>query len=335
MKHGRQRFGRSSGFVALVCASALVVGASAAEAGDDKERAKELFLEGRKAIDAGDRATGCAKMRESLGLFAVANTLFNVAQCDEGEGKIAAALEHWERGLALVDAKDSRVSVAKERIDALSPRVPRLRIVVPPGSAASVVVLDGAELSPKALEGPLYVEPGKHVIVVRAEGRKDREHEITLAEKERTEFVATPSTEVVEDAKPLPTTLPSAAPPPPSWTGRHTAAVVAGGVGVLGLVAAGITGGRVTTLANDIEALDADCNEAGACDVAGRNEKVDEYKSMLVANTIAWGVGVAGIGAGVVLFLTAPSTKDAKAAGIRVMPLVSPSVAGMGLSGRF
>ncbi|HVK70299.1 MAG TPA: hypothetical protein VM694_37855, partial [Polyangium sp.] len=185
---------RGACLVAASLGLALVIGGAAyADETDDKARAQKLFVEGRKAIEAGDKAVGCAKMRESMGLFAVANTLFNVAQCDEGEGKIAAALEHWERGLALVDAKDARAKVAKERINTLSPRVPRLRIVVPVGQPVSAVVLDGTELAPSTLSAPLYVEPGSHAIVVRATGRPDRKHELTLAEKERTVFVASPA----------------------------------------------------------------------------------------------------------------------------------------------
>ncbi|MDI3288219.1 hypothetical protein [Polyangium sp. 15x6] len=328
---------RGACFVAAPLALALVIGGAAyADEKDDKARAQKLFVEGRKAIEAGDKATGCAKMRESMGLFAVANTLFNVAQCDEGEGKIAGALEHWERGLALIDAKDPRAKVAKERIGELSPRVPRLRIVVPPGQPVSAVVLDGTELSPTTLSAPLYVEPGSHTIVVRSEGRPDRKHELTLAEKERTEFVATPAAPgpaASSSANGVPTasaTSTGGGTPPPPSSFRRTAGFIVGGVGVAGLVAAGLTGAVIMAKASTLD----DCKAVGC---PNNQDDIKTYKSLLVPNTVLWGVGLAGVGAGLVLVLTAPSSSEGEVgkAAIVPVPMVVPGGGGMGLSGRF
>ncbi|TKD00323.1 hypothetical protein [Polyangium fumosum] len=335
---------RGACLVAAPLGLGLVVGGAAyADEKDDKARAQQLFVEGRKAIEAGDKATGCAKMRESMGLFAVANTLFNVAQCDEGEGKIAAALEHWERGLALIDAKDARAKVAKERINTLSPRVPRLRIVVPPGQPVSAVVLDGTELAPSTLSAPLYVEPGSHRIVVRAEGRPDRKHELTLAEKERTEFVATPAAPAPAGA-PSATVVPTATatasgggPPPPPTSFRRTAGFIVGGVGVAGLVAAGVTGGIIMAKVSSFDACRAkrDATPPERCEI--KESDVRTYDALLVPNAIAWGVGLAGVGVGLVLVLTAPSAKGGEAgkASFVPVPIVLPGGGGMGLSGRF
>ncbi|MDI1478848.1 hypothetical protein [Polyangium sp. y55x31] len=338
---------RGACLVAAPLALALVIGGAAyADEKDDKARAQQLFVEGRKAIEAGDKATGCAKMRESMSLFAVANTLFNVAQCDEGEGKIAGALEHWERGLALIDAKDPRAKVAKDRINALSPRVPRLRIVVPPGQPVSAVVLDGTEFAPTALSAPLYVEPGTHVIVVRAEGRPDRKHELTLAEKERTEFVATPaapgpaassSANVVPTATASATSTGGGTPPPLPASFRRTAGFIVGGVGVAGLVAAGVTGGIIMSKSSSFDACIQRRNATPpeTCEI--KQEDVDTYNNLLVPNAVAWGVGIAGVGVGLVLVLTAPSSKEGEAgkASFVPVPIVVPGGGGMGLSGRF
>ncbi|HRI71377.1 MAG TPA: hypothetical protein PK156_44395, partial [Polyangium sp.] len=184
-------------FSGLVLASVLCTfGAGDARADESaaKKRAQELFTEGRAALDKGDKAKGCALMRESVTIFAVANTLFNIAMCDEDEGKIAAALEHWERGLTLVDPNDPRAPVAKEHIATLGARVPRLRIVLPKDKQVSAVLLDGQPLAPSAYVEALKVEPGKHVIVVQSPDWQDRQHEVVLAERERTEVIATPST---------------------------------------------------------------------------------------------------------------------------------------------
>jgi len=320
----------------------LVIGGVAyADEKDDKARAQRLFIEGRKAIEGGDKATGCAKMRESMGLFAVANTLFNVAQCDEGEGKIAAALEHWERGLALIEPKDPRAKVAKDRINTLSPRVPRLRIVVPPGQPVSAVVLDGTELSPSTLSTPLYVEPGEHVLVVRSEGRPDRKHALSLAEKERTEFVATPSapgpaSSASANVVPTATGTGGGTPPPPT-SFRRTAGFIVGGVGVAGLVAAGVTGGILASRDATIDkgCSDPDSNGKRFCSPTAM-ELVNSSGPLFVGNTIAWGVGAAGVGLGLVLILTAPSgqEKDNTQATI-VAPFFLPGGGGASVLGSF
>jgi len=315
--------------------AALAGGAAFGDEQADKARAQQLFIEGRKAIEAGDKPTGCAKMRESLKLFAVANTLFNVAQCDEGEKRIASALEHWERGLALVDAKDARAAVAKERIAELDRLVPRVRIVVPAGQALASVSLDEVELSPASLAAPLKVEPGRHVIVVRQSGREDRRHELVLAEKERTEFVATPGPPLVSTAPsssasvgPVASGTGSVGVPPPG-SGRRTAGFVVGGVGLAGLIAAGITGGLLASTDGSLD----ECTKAKNC--TDKQGQVDKYNALVVANTVAFGVGLAGVAGGLILILTPPKAEAAKSPDAKLVPLVVPGGGGLGLSGRF
>ncbi|UQA56339.1 hypothetical protein [Polyangium aurulentum] len=320
--------------VASVCVSTLA--SRPARAGDDaKARAQKLFIEGLGDIEKGNKEAGCAKLRESLGLFAVPNTHFNVARCDENEGKIAAALDHWQRGLALIDGKDKRAKVARERIEELETRVPRLRIVVPAGQVVSTVVLDGTEMEPSALESPLRLEPGKHEIVVRAKGRQDKKHELELGEKERTEVVATPGpleVAAVPTATATSTAKVPPPPPPPSGGWRRTAGFVAGGVGVAGFIAAGITGGVIMSQHGTIteECKDKKCSPEG-------DDLVQSNKTLLVANSVAWGVGIAGVGAGLALILTAPSSKTPKdeAPSAAFAPLFVPGGGGLGVTGRF
>jgi len=321
--------------VASVCVSALASGP--ASAGDDaKARAQKLFVEGLGDIEKGNKEAGCAKLRESLGLFAVPNTHFNVARCDENEGKIAAALDHWQRGLALIDGKDKRAKVAKERIEELETRVPRLRIVMPAGQVVSTVVLDGTEMEPSALEAPLRLEPGKHEIVVRAKGRQDKKYELELGEKERTEVVAAPGPVEVAVVPTATATATAKAPPPPPPSGswRRTAGFVAGGVGVAGFIAAGITGGVIMSQHGRISEECPDpakkCSQTGA-------ELVESNRTLLVANSVAWGVGIAGVGAGLALILTAPSSKTTKdeAPSAAFAPLFVPGGGGLGVAGRF
>lgn len=332
------RRGFFGGAAAALLLSALASSPVAADE-DPKARAQKLFFEGLTDIQAGNKRAGCTKLRESLSLFATPNTLFNVARCDEDEGRIAAALEYWQRGLSLIDAKDPRAKVAKERIEVLDARVPRLRVISPAGPAIGALSLDGTELAPGRLEAPLRVEPGKHVIVVRAPGREDKRYEVDLAEKERTEVVALPGPEVVpvEAPKPPPLTSSSAEVPQPSsptpGTGRRTAGFVVGGVGLAGIVAAGITGGMLVARDGQIR---KDCNDDGVCRKGSEGYTLSQNSGpLLVGNTVAWGVGIAGIAAGLALVLTAPSGKgDARGREASIAPLAVQGGGGLCISGR-
>ena len=75
--------------------------------------------------------------------------------------------------------------------------------------------------------------------------------------------------------------------------------------------------------------------DGGSCEI--KQADVDTYNALLVPNAVAWGVGIAGIGAGLVLVLTAPSSKEGEAgkASFVPVPIVVPGGGGMGLSGRF
>ncbi|MDC3957062.1 hypothetical protein [Polyangium jinanense] len=334
------RRGFFGGVTATLLLSALASSPVAADE-DPKTRAQKLFFEGLTDLQAGKKQAGCTKLRESLSLFATPNTLFNVARCDEDEGQIASALEYWQRGLSLIDAKDPRAKVAKGRIDALDARVPRLRVISPEGQAMSAISLDGKELGPSKLEAPLRVEPGKHVIVVRAPGREDRRYEVDLAEKERTEVVVELGPEVapidVPKSSPLTSSSAEVPPPPlpPPASGRRTAGFVVGGVGLAGIVAAGITGGML--VARDAQ-IRNDCDENGVCKKGSTGYELSQTSGpLLVGNAVAWGVGIAGIGAGLALVLTAPSGKAGEARGreAAIAPLAVQGGGGLCISGRF
>lgn len=297
---------------------------------DTKTRAQELFLDGRKAIDDGDWTTGCPKVRQSLELFAVANSHFTVAQCDEREGRISGALDHWERGVALVDDRnDPRTKVAKDHIAVLEPRVPRIRVVVPPASASAVILMDGSELAASTLVAPLRVEPGKHVFVVRARGRQDFRREIKVGERERTEFVANVGAPIVSGPAPSATGSGTTAPPdepvPPSapMHPRKVGGFVVGGIGAASLlVSAGTAFG--------VQAA-AECKKSGSCTA----DEISKFQSLYIANGVTFGVGLIGVGVGLAMILTAPKTVDKNAAHVFVVPFGVPAGAGIGLAGRF
>jgi hypothetical protein len=80
---------------------------------------------------------------------------------------------------------------------------------------------------------------------------------------------------------------------------RRIAALASLGVGGLGFIAAGITGGLLIS-AN--KRMEAGCPKT-ICTTAEGYEASRLGKTLLMVNTVAWGVGIAGAGVGTVLLL--------------------------------
>src|SRR4051812_20590270 len=68
----------------------------------DEQQAEVLFREGREAVDRGDFTTGCARFAGSLKLTQRPGPLLNLANCEEHQGHLVAALARWREGIALL-----------------------------------------------------------------------------------------------------------------------------------------------------------------------------------------------------------------------------------------
>jgi hypothetical protein len=136
---------------------------------------------------------------------------------------------------------------------------------------------------------------------------------------ERTEVVATvgPPVEVT--------------PPAAGGSGLRTAGFVTLGVGGAALLVAGITGGVV--LGRRSDAIDK-CGEIGGVPTcpASYGDQLSKDKALVVGNTVAWSIGIAGVATGAVLLLL--STRgSAKHSALMPAPLVVPGGAGLSLIG--
>src|SRR5688572_15982089 len=97
-------------------ALALLACASIAHAADDETRARDLFTEGRDAMNRGDYAIACAKFEESMRLFRRASMLLNLGACNEKLGKLATSLRYWQEGVSALEITDPRYETSKEEV---------------------------------------------------------------------------------------------------------------------------------------------------------------------------------------------------------------------------
>ncbi|XXX77200.1 hypothetical protein WMF30_00295 [Sorangium sp. So ce134] len=310
-------------------------------AAQDIAAAEALFDRGLADMKAGRYETGCKALAESERLDPQPGTLFTLASCEARWGRVATAVTRFKDYMALFERmtraeqarQGRRPKVAAQELDALSRRVPRLALSLPPDAPAGTVVKrDGHVLGDASLGVALPVDPGEHRISIEMPGGVVQEQRITIAEGE--------SKEMVLDIK-------KGAPPPTSGAreapaGRRTALYVAGGVGAAGLALGGIMGALVLGRKGVIDQHCGGAIQAGdekACDATGL-DAANSANAMALVSTIGFGVGLAGLGAAAVLLWTEPAQAGATTGasprwlGAGVLE-AGPAGAVLGAKGRF
>ncbi|WP_437670466.1 hypothetical protein [Sorangium sp. So ce131] len=295
----------------------------------DPAAAQALFDRGVAHIDAGRYEMGCTALAESQRLDPQPGTLFTLASCEELRGRTATAVVRYGEYLVLFHRMTSaqkaqanqrkRAQVAADARKRLLPRVPRLSLSLSPGAPAGTVVKRDGHVQAVAVLGiALPVDPGEHLVSTQAPGGSVWEQRITLAEGEKKELVlkvnAAPPRVAHESGGPDAGPLPVSGSPAPS-AGRRTAVYVAGGVGAAGLVVGGILGALVIGKKGVVDehcGSSIQASDEKACDATGV-DAASSGSSMATVSTIAFGVGLAGLGAATVLYWTEPkhATKTA------------------------
>lgn len=151
----------------------------------DKAEADRLFEEGRQLL-ATDRAAACAKFDLSLRKDPRAvGTMLNLAQCHEMTGEVATAVRLYEEARDRAHDQDLKehAEAAERKLALLAPRVPHVRIVLPPNAPGATVILDQLVLGPTQL-ADVIADPGTRTITVTAPDKLPYETKVTLAEGE-------------------------------------------------------------------------------------------------------------------------------------------------------
>ncbi len=281
----------------LFAAAALHSGAAWSDnPDDDRKRAEQLFNDARAAVKRNDYATACPKFEESLKLARRAGTLFNLAQCEEHEGRLVSAVRYYKEGIVVLEPGDPRLAPSKKQLAIIEPRIPYLTInlasALPTGGR---VTIDGREVETIGVE--FQVDPGTHEVKVLAPKYSDTAVKVHIAQAVH-ETITVKIGERIPDA-PVTNVLGA----------RRIAALAAFGVGGLGVITAGITGGLVISANNR---MTTSCPQT-VCKTAEGYEASRLGKTLLVVNTVAWGVGIAGAGVGAILLLAGNKKDKAKA----------------------
>jgi hypothetical protein len=305
--------------VAVSC-TVLASGAAArADASGDARVAQALFEEARVLMDQKRFAEACPKLAESQRLDPGGGTILNLAVCHAGEGKMATALLEYHEALAVAvrDGRKDREAIARSSIEALERDVPRITIASTAPSEIWEVKLDTLVL-PKAAWGvAMPVDPGAHVVAVKAAGKAEASVTVTVARGDKkTIDVPLPSAPALEPLAPTAYTPTEAPPRVVRGAARPNPVFYAAlGIAIVGGATAVITGGLA---ASENGAANDGCIESRAwCrDAASR----DAHES---ARTFAWvSTGALAVAlAGTLVVLLTPSRREGALRSAKVGPI--------------
>lgn len=305
-----------------LAAFALLALVRVAAAQTPSEGAK-LFEQGRELAKQNKYSEACAKFEQSYALDNGVGTELNLADCHEHLGHIAQAWRMFDDAAQRSADNPSRQKFAKDRADALAPKLATAVVNVPdPDVAGLSITIAGRAVKASTIITE-RVDPG--AIAVHA------------ATPTRTLFDATKDAAagatVIFDLPRAPSLVEHHEEPAPVLTRRHSRVVwsyAVGGAGAATLVG-GIAVGLVAR-GNYNDAVDPKngcvTTSSGLSCPAAQRQKALDAGSLADVGTVLGAVGVAALVTGIVLYATAP--KD-----LAVTPMASNQSAGVAISGRF
>lgn len=333
-------------FVAACAVLAALTHARRAPAqdADAKAAAQVLFEQGRALIEQGHVAEACPKFAESLRLDRGIGTMLWLADCYERNGQTASAWASFKEATAAAAlAHDSREKVARDRVSKLEPRLTTMAILVAPESAVRGLEVrrDGVVLGSAEFGIGVPVDPGIHAIEASAPDRKTWTSSIELQAKPGLVSITIPLLEPAATS-PAPTretwnpaaagvesTAGSSGGRP--WTAQRIGGAALAGAGViaLGLGAFFAIDAKSTY---DGSNADGHCTN-NHCDSQGLQDRSSAY-SLATVSTVLVVSGLAGVGGGAVLYLTAPKERSPPA-GLALFTTVLPGGLGLSLESRW
>lgn len=283
-------------------------------------------LEALEAFEQRDWRRARALFQRAHGLHPTARTLRTIGMCAFNEGDMVGALQNLEASL-----DDTRKPLTEDQrrhvrglIQRADERVGRVRLLLDPAHAT--VQVDGK--SPAMLPGgELVLEPGRHEIVIWAEGYGSRTQHVRVAARDRAtielRLQRTPATAAEGRREPPARRSPIVQLAPAGDAARDAdgwawATLSVGAVGA-------VTGGVTTALAlSKKSSLDAACPDrrCGPMD----HGLVDDYETLRTIAIVGGAVGLVGIATGTVLLLTGEGEPE-RAPAIEAM--IGPGFAGV------
>ncbi len=289
--------------------------------------ADKLFEQGRQLLEGGRADEACPKFEASQKLDPARGTLINIGACYAATGRLVEALAVYEdveqQSIAAND--QTRVQAARMQIAALDKLIPHVTIAIANRVPGIAIELDGVPV-PESEWADHRRNPGQVTVRAYATGHQDYSATETVKADGATTAISVPAlapTPVVTppvEIKPTPVAVTTQ-----SGSSRKLIAYVVGGAGIATF---GVGIGIGLKARSDWNAVCDHSTSPPTCTEAELTEN-EAARSLANKGTFVGIAGLAMIGAGVVLYLTAPKTETI------VTPTVTPDGAGVSFSGTF
>jgi hypothetical protein len=312
---------RRANRIPAVAMTALLLTAAGHAAADpslaDKETARSQMDEGDKKRDAGDLKGALKHYETADAIMKVPTTGLEVARAQVALGLLLEARETLGRVIRTPAKANEPVPfvVARKAADALNSdlatRIPSIQVVLTNADPAQPpqITVDGETIPAAASAAPRRVNPGAHVVIVKA-GHVEKRNAVTVAERE----TKTVTVDVKESLAPPPKETKAAEAPA---NGSKSSAPKVMTYGGFGLAAVGLGLGSVTgliSLSKTSELKDVCPNHR--CP-AGKQGEIDTVNLLGNISTIAFIASGVGLGVGVVgLFMSGGQKEQTSAAAI-------------------
>lgn len=321
---------RCLGLLTGLALGLLWAGAALAEPSPaDRATARSLAGEGYQALQDKDYATAADRFSRADALVHAPTLMIDWARSLVGLGKLVEAQERYEQIVREgVDAKAPRswhraLSDANAELAELKPRLAWLTISVT-GSSQPNVTIDDAPVPVAAIGIRRAVNPGSLTVHVQAEGYLPQTKRLALAEGATSaiDFSLSPAPVAESPLAPAPLA------PAPAKQRDLTPVYVAFAAGGVGIVVGSVAGTLALSKRADLKKV---C-ESGSCPDSSSSD-ISTYHTLGTTSGVGFAVGVAGVGAGLGLWLFNRHPASPSAQGSVVYPYIGPS--SIGAVGRF
>ncbi len=311
---------------------ALAIGvASPAWAGtdDNVNRAYDLAAEGLAAYKSGNYNDALSHFERAFEITHLPALAVHMARANVKLGHLVSALAIYRQTIQLGDGIGDADVQARARADAqvelnaLTPRIPRIRITVTgvPSTSATVFV-DGTKVPTESFAAGWLVDPGQHTVVAW-NGKETVRKLATVVEGELAEIqLSFVPAMVAEETQPKRQSqgveMSNGKAPTLAW--------VSYGAGGVGLLVAGVA--TIGATLNRHYANETGCNReprGSTCDEAA----VNRYSTFRTIAVVSFYTGVAGVVAGTAFYFAAPHQKKSRDAKRHVLPWLGLESAGI------
>ena len=312
--------------VGLVCAVLFTLPAGAAASEADRATARALALEGHVALQKKDYATAADRFGRADSLVHAPTLVVDWARALQGLGRFVEAHEKYElvlrEGIPEGSPKSwpRALEDAKKELAALRPRLAWVTVILKDPPDASVKI-DGVLVPPAAVGVKRAADPGFPEVSVSALGYEPFKQIVTVGPGEEKSLEV--SLTKLPPVMAAPVKSDPAYRPRQSSDTRKIASYAMLGLGGVGLIAGGVTGGLWLNKRSDLK---SECR--GEACLPSSSKKISTYRLYGTVSGVSLAVGIAGLGAGLVLLLSEPKAADTASASLNVRPLVGLGVLG-------